>query len=144
FAEHGVTTIEEPIPTRDHTERMLRRAGVPVDRRAGRVSISPVTRLDLDEIEVPGDCASAAPFIAAVCVLAGSNLTIQDVGINPTRTGMLVVLERMGARVGLFGRRWAGGEPVADIEGRQAEPVATAGEPALAPPLIRGLPAGVL
>ncbi len=103
FAEHGVTTIEEPIPTRDHTERMLRRAGVPVDRRPGRVSISPVTRLDLDEIEVPGDFSSAAPFIAAGCVLAGSNLTIQGVGINPTRTGMLVVLERMGARVGLFG-----------------------------------------
>jgi 3-phosphoshikimate 1-carboxyvinyltransferase len=144
FAEHGVTTIEEPIPTRDHTERMLRRAGVPVDRRPGRVSISPVTRLDLDGIEVPGDFSSAAPFIAAGCVLAGSNLTIQGVGINPTRTGMLAVLERMGARVGLFGRRWAGGEPVADIEVRQAELVATEVEPELVPSLIDELPLIVL
>jgi 3-phosphoshikimate 1-carboxyvinyltransferase len=123
---------------------MLRRAGVPVDRRPGRVSISPVTRLDLDEIEVPGDFSSAAPFIAAGSVLAGSNLTIQGVGINPTRTGMLVVLERMGARVGLFGRRWAGGEPVADIEVRQAELVATEVEPELVPSLIDELPLIVL
>jgi 3-phosphoshikimate 1-carboxyvinyltransferase len=93
---------------------------------------------------VPGDFSSAAPFIAAGCVLAGSNLTIQDVGINPTRTGMLVVLERMGARVGLFGRRWAGGEPVADIEVRQAELVATEVEPELVPSLIDELPLIVL
>ena len=140
FAEHGVTTIEEPIPTRDHTERMLRRAGVPVDRRPGRVSISPVTRLDLDELEVPGDFSSAAPFIAAGCVLAGSNLTIQGVGINPTRTGMLVVLERMGARVGLFARRWAGGEPVADIEVEHADLVATEIGPREVPGMIDELP----
>jgi 3-phosphoshikimate 1-carboxyvinyltransferase len=77
-------------------------------------------------------------------VLAGSNLTIQGVGINPTRTGMLAVLERMGARVGLFGRRWAGGEPVADIEVRQAELVATEVEPELVPSLIDELPLIVL
>ena len=61
----------------------------------------------LPEIPVPGDFSSAAPFIAAATILQGSNLTLRDVSINPTRTGMLAVLERMGARVGLFGRRWA-------------------------------------
>ena len=144
FAEHGVTEIEEPVPTRDHTERMLRRAGVPVDRRPGRVAVSPVNHLELTEIDVPGDFSSAAPFIAAACVLSGSNLTIQGVGINPTRTGLLTVLERMGARVGLFGRRWAGGEPVADIEVRPAELVATEVEPELVPSLIDELPLVVL
>ena len=109
FAERGVTVIEEAIATRDHTERMLQRAGAPVDRRPGRVSISPVRGLVLPEIPVPGDFSSAAPFIAAATILQGSNLTLRNISINPTRTGLLVALERMGARVGLFGRRWAAG-----------------------------------
>ena len=132
FAEHGMTVVEEPIATRDHTERMLQRAGVPVDRKPGRIAVSPVRELVLPEIPVPGDFSSAAPFIAAATILQGSNLTIRDVSINPTRTGMLAVLERMGARVGLFGRRWAAGEPVADIE------------PELIPSLIDELPLLVL
>jgi 3-phosphoshikimate 1-carboxyvinyltransferase len=144
FAEHGMTVVEEPIATRDHTERMLQRAGVPVDRRPGRVAVSPVRELVLPEIPVPGDFSSAAPFIAAATILQGSNLTIRDVSINPTRTGMLAVLERMGARVGLFGRRWAAGEPVADIEVRPAELVATDIEPELIPSLIDELPLLVL
>src|SRR6476646_3749610 len=116
FAERGVTVVEEAIATRDHTERMLQRAGVPVDRRPGYVGISPVRELVLPEIAVPGDFSSAAPFIAAATILQGSSLTLRDISINPTRTGMLAVLERMGARVGLFRRRLAAGEPVADIE----------------------------
>jgi 3-phosphoshikimate 1-carboxyvinyltransferase len=144
FAERGVTVVEEPIPTRDHTERMLQRAGVPVDRRPGRVSVSPVSSLELSEIPVPGDFSSAAPFIAAATVLQGSNLTLRGININPTRTGLLSVLERMGARVGLFGRRWAAGEPVADIEVRPAELVATDLEPELVPSMIDELPLLVL
>jgi 3-phosphoshikimate 1-carboxyvinyltransferase len=144
FAEHGMTAVEEPIATRDHTERMLQRAGVPVDRRPGHVAVSPVRELVLPEIPVPGDFSSAAPFIAAATILQGSNLTIRGVSINPTRTGMLAVLERMGARVGLFGRRWAAGEPVADIEVRPAELVATDIEPELIPSLIDELPLLVL
>ena len=140
FAERGMTVVEEPVPTRDHTERMLREAGVPVDRKPGRVAVSPVTRLDLDEVRVPGDFSSAAPFIVAATVVQGSGLTLRGVGINPTRTGLLTVLERMGARVGLFNRRLAGAEPVADVEVRPAELVATDVEPELVPALIDELP----
>src|SRR6476469_3070332 len=93
FAERGVTVVEEAIATRDHTERMLQRAGVPVDRRPGYVGISPVRELVLPEIAVPGDFSSAAPFIAAATILQGSSLTLRDISINTTRTGMLAVLE---------------------------------------------------
>jgi 3-phosphoshikimate 1-carboxyvinyltransferase len=140
FAEHGMTIVEEPVPTRDHTERMLRDAGVPVDRRPGRVAVSPVTSLRLDEVRVPGDFSSAAPFIVAATIVQGSGLTLRGIGINPTRTGLLTVMERMGARVGLFNRRVAGAEPVADIEVRPAELVATEIEPELIPSLIDELP----
>jgi 3-phosphoshikimate 1-carboxyvinyltransferase len=144
FCDQGMTVVEEPIATRDHTERMLQRAGVPVDRRPGRVAVSPVRELVLPEIPVPGDFSSAAPFIAAATILQGSNLTLRNISINPTRTGMLAVLERMGARVGLFGRRWAAGEPVADIEVRPAELVATDIEAEIVPSLIDELPRLVL
>jgi 3-phosphoshikimate 1-carboxyvinyltransferase len=144
YAARGMTVIEEPIPTRDHTERMLQRAGVPVDRRPGRVAVSPVRELVLPEVEVPGDFSSAAPFIVAATVLQGSNLTLRGIGINPTRTGLLAMMERMGARVGLFRRRFAGGEPVADIEVRPAELVAADVEPEVVPSLIDELPLLVL
>ena len=144
FAERGVTTVEEPIPTRDHTERMLRAAGVPVDRRPGLVSVSPVSELALESIDVPGDFSSAAPFIVAATILQGSSLTLRGIGINPTRTGLLAVMERMGARVGLFRRRVLGGEPVADIEVRPAELVAADVGADLVPSMIDELPLLVL
>lgn len=72
YCDHGVTAVEEPLPTRDHTERMLQRAGVPVDRRPGRVAISPVRELVLPAVEVPGDFSSAAPFIVGASVIQGS------------------------------------------------------------------------
>jgi 3-phosphoshikimate 1-carboxyvinyltransferase len=136
----GLTTVVEPIATRDHTERMLRAAGVPVDRGAGRVAVSPVQELRLGEVDVPGDFSSAAPFIVAATVLSGSNLTLRSVGVNPTRTGLLTIMERMGARVGIFRRRLASGEPVADIEVRPAELVAADVEPELVPLLVDELP----
>ena len=89
---------------------------------------------------MPGDFSSAAPFIVAATALSGSNLTLRDVGVNPTRTGLLTVMERMGARVGVFRRRLAGGEPVADIEVRPAELVAADVEPELVPLLVDELP----
>ena len=140
FADRGVTVVEEPVATRDHTERMLREAGAPVDRRPGRVAVSPVASLHLDAVSVPGDFSSAAPFVVAATIVSGSGLTLRGVGINPTRTGLLTVMERMGARVGLFNRRLAGAEPVADIEVRPAELVATEVEPELVPALIDELP----
>ncbi|HEU0193046.1 MAG TPA: 3-phosphoshikimate 1-carboxyvinyltransferase [Gaiellales bacterium] len=142
--ERGMTVVEEPIPTRDHTERLLQRAGVPVDRRPGRVAVSPVRELVLPHIDVPGDFSSAAPFIVAATVLPGSNLTLRGIGINPTRTGLLAVMERMGARVGLFRRRFAGGEPTADIEVRPAELVAADVTAEIVPSLIDELPLLVL
>src|ERR671934_1042680 len=121
----GRTTVVEPLPTRDHTEIMLAAAGAPVTRRPGRVSVGPVERLRLGEIEVPGDFSAAAPFIVAATLLPGSELTIHDVGLNPRRTGFLDVLDRMGARISVFNRRRVGGEHVGDVEVRASELVAT-------------------
>jgi 3-phosphoshikimate 1-carboxyvinyltransferase len=140
FAGRGVTEVREPIPTRDHTERMLRAAGVPVDRSPGRVAVSPAGELHLGDVDVPGDFSSAAPFVVAGTILSGSNLTLRGIGVNPTRTGLLTVMERMGARVGVFRRRLESGEPVADIEVRPAELVAADVEPELVPLLVDELP----
>jgi len=121
----GTTTVVEPAPTRDHTELMLGAAGAQVRRRPSSVSLEPTARLELGEVLVPGDFSSAAPFIVAATLLSGSNLTIHDVGLNPRRTGLLDVLERMGARITVFNRRKAGGELVGDLEVHSAELTAT-------------------
>ena len=130
----------EPVPTRDHTERMLRAAGARVETRPGRVEIWPVERLEPLRLTVPGDFSSAAPFVVAATLLPGSRLRIAGVGVNPTRTGLLDVLERMGARISLYNRTSSGGEPVADLEVEYAELTATAIEPAEVPRLIDELP----
>jgi 3-phosphoshikimate 1-carboxyvinyltransferase len=121
----GTTTVVEPAPTRDHTELMLAAAGASVRRRPGSVSIEPAGRLELGEVTVPGDFSAAAPFVVAATLLAGSELTIHDVGLNPRRTGLLDVLERMGARITIFNRRKVGGELVGDLEVHSAELTAT-------------------
>jgi len=89
------------------------------------VSIEPVGQLRLPEVTVPGDFSAAAPFIVAATLIAGSELTIHDVGLNPRRTGLLDVLERMGARVIVFNRRKVGGELIGDLEVHSAELTAT-------------------
>ncbi len=121
----GKTTVMEPVPTRDHTERMLRAAGARLARRGSRISVERAERLELGEVDVPGDLSAAAPFIVAATLLPGSELIIQGVGVNPTRTGLLDALERMGARISVFNRRSQSGEPVADLEITHAELVAT-------------------
>jgi 3-phosphoshikimate 1-carboxyvinyltransferase len=121
----GTTTVIEPAPTRDHTELMLQAAGARVRRRPVSVSVEPASRLELGEVDVPGDFSAAAPFIVAATLLSGSDLTIHDVGLNPRRTGLLDVLERMGARITVFNRRKAAGEWVGDIEVHSAELTAT-------------------
>jgi 3-phosphoshikimate 1-carboxyvinyltransferase len=137
----GKTVVVEPAPTRDHTERMLRAAGARLRVSAGRrVTVWPADRLELGEVGVPGDFSSAAPFILAATLLPGSDLIISGVGINPTRTGFLHVLERMGARISAFNRRSAGGEPVADLHVTHAELVAAEIGPEEVPTLIDELP----
>jgi len=121
----GTTTVIEPTPTRDHTELMLQAAGARVRRRSSSVSIEPATRLRLEEVRVPGDFSAAAPFLVAATLLAGSELTVHDIGLNPRRTGLLSVLERMGARISAYNRRRLGGEWVGDLSVRSAELVGT-------------------
>jgi 3-phosphoshikimate 1-carboxyvinyltransferase len=119
------TTVIEHVPTRDHTELMLAAAGASLRRRPHSVTVEPAARLQLGEVAVPGDFSAAAPFIVAATLLAGSELTIHDVGLNPRRTGLLDVLERMGARISVFNRRKVGGEWVGDLEVRSSELTAT-------------------
>jgi 3-phosphoshikimate 1-carboxyvinyltransferase len=119
------TTVIEPAPTRDHTELMLSAAGARIRRRPSSVSVEPAGRLQLSEVEVPGDFSAAAPFIVAATLLSGSDLTIHDIGLNPRRTGLLDVLERMGARITVFNRRKVAGEWIGDVQVHSAELVAT-------------------
>jgi 3-phosphoshikimate 1-carboxyvinyltransferase len=139
YAE-GRTTVVEPLPTRDHTEHMLAAAGARVSRRPGSVSVDPAERIALPDIQVPGDFSSAAPFIVAATLLPGSELVIQNLNLNPRRAGLLVVLERMGARINVFNRRSVGGEPVGDLQIRSAELTATAVRPEEVPLLVDELP----
>ena len=115
----------EPLPTRDHTEILLDRAGARVRRKPGRVTVAPVERLELGDVEIPGDFSSAAPLLVAATLLAGSELTVHGVNLNPRRTGLLDVLERMGANVSVLNRRRVGGEAVGDLDVRSAELVGT-------------------
>jgi 3-phosphoshikimate 1-carboxyvinyltransferase len=95
----GPTTVVESEPSRDHTERMLLRAGVRVTREAGRVAVGPQDELELETLHVPGDPSSAAFVIAAAVLVPGSRLVVADMGANWTRVGFLRILERMGAVV---------------------------------------------
>ena len=113
----GPTTVVEPLPTRDHTELMLEAAGVAVTRTQRRISVRPAERLAARRGRRPWRLLrrprrSSSPRR----LLPGSELTIHDLGLNPPRTGLLDVLERMGARITVFNRRTRGGEPVGDLE----------------------------
>jgi 3-phosphoshikimate 1-carboxyvinyltransferase len=118
---HGRSSVSEPAPTRDHTERMLRGFGVEVARDGAKVSLEGGARLSGCRIEVPGDFSSAAFFIVAGCLAATEGLTIRAVGVNPTRTGLLEMLKLMGADIRLEQRPDAGTEPIADIHVRAAD-----------------------
>jgi 3-phosphoshikimate 1-carboxyvinyltransferase len=136
----GETVVVEGVPTRDHTERMLRAAGASVVRRGHRISIRPPERLGIERIDIPGDVSSSAPFVLAATLLSGSELILRGIGVNPARTGFLDVLERMGARISIFNRRVVSGEPVADLEVVHAELVATEIGASEVPGLIDELP----
>ncbi|TML72320.1 MAG: 3-phosphoshikimate 1-carboxyvinyltransferase [Actinobacteria bacterium] len=140
YTASGPTEVIEPAVTRDHTERMLTAMGVRVAREPGKVSVWPAERLRPLSIDVPGDISSAAPFIAAATLLTDSELHIRGVNVNATRTGFLDVLERMGGRVAVYNRRSLGGEPVADLEVRHAELIATNVDAQEVPLLVDELP----
>jgi 3-phosphoshikimate 1-carboxyvinyltransferase len=117
FAE-GRSSVSEPAPTRDHTERMLRGFGVEVLRAGARVSLAGGARLRGCAIQVPGDFSSAAFFIVAGCLAATHGLTLRGVGVNPTRTGLLEMLALMGADIRVEPLAGDGAEPSADIHVR--------------------------
>ena len=95
----GQTTVAEPYPSRDHTERLLHRSRANFEREDGRLRVSQLDELELDEIVVPGDPSSAAFLIAAACLVPRSRVVIRDVCLNWTRTGFLRIIGRMGAVV---------------------------------------------
>jgi 3-phosphoshikimate 1-carboxyvinyltransferase len=134
------TTVIERIPTRDHTELMLDAAGARIRRSTHSVTVEPAGALSIEEVVVPGDFSSAAPLLVAAALVPGSDLTIHDLGVNPRRTGLLGVLERMGARVSVFDRRRVGGEPVASVQVQPGELVATEIEAEEVPGLVDELP----
>lgn len=114
YAE-GKTCVTEPAPTRDHTERMLRGFGYPVTSDGARICLEPGFRLAATDMMVPGDISSAAFFIVGATIAKDSRVEIKNVGINPTRTGILFILKQMGADIELKNERTIGGEPVADL-----------------------------
>jgi 3-phosphoshikimate 1-carboxyvinyltransferase len=116
----GETTVREPGPTRDHTERMLRAMGAEVHSRGATITVEPPERLRPLDLVVPGDLSSAAFLVAAATLVPGSKVVIEGVGVNPTRTGILDIMWAMGADVTLTKERIEGGEPVADLVVRSA------------------------
>lgn len=117
----GETHLHNPAPSRDHTERMLRAMGADIQEDGLSVRIRPAQQLSPLRIEVPGDLSSAAFLIAAGVLVPGSDIIIENVGLNPTRTGLLDALWAMGAQVEVLDQRMAGGEPVGDLRVRAGE-----------------------
>jgi 3-phosphoshikimate 1-carboxyvinyltransferase len=146
LAADGKTTVIEPAPSRDHTERMLAAAGVPLRRDGARITVGNTDELELDEVVVPGDLSSAAFAIAAAVLVPGSRIVIRDAGVNWTRTGFLRILERMGAIVlgdledeppaGMVPSR----EPITELDVAHGPLVGTTVEPEEVPLAIDELP----
>jgi 3-phosphoshikimate 1-carboxyvinyltransferase len=116
----GVTQVTEPAPTRDHSERMLRGFGVQIDTSGPRVRLAGGQKLTGARIEVPGDISSAAFFLVAGCLAGADDFVVENVGVNPTRTGVIDILKLMGADLTVHARPAQGGEPVADIALRRS------------------------
>ena len=112
----GRTSVREPAPSRDHTERMLEAFGVSIDRAAGEVAVVGGARLRATRVDVPGDFSSAAFFIVAALIAGREPLTLREVGVNPTRTAFIDILRLMGADIRLRTCTEKAGEPRADIE----------------------------
>ncbi len=144
----GITIVIEPVATRDHSERMLRSFGArldieEVDGPSGKervIRIHGEAELTGQDIEVPGDPSSAAFFIVAALIVPGSDLTIENVGLNQTRAGIITVLRAMGGNIEELNRREVGGEPVADLRVRHSALTGIEVDPALAPSMIDEFP----
>mgnify|MGYP000890486297 CR=1 FL=1 len=111
----GQTRIIEPEKSRDHTERMLQAMGADLEVQGLEITLKPGRELQAQEFFVPGDISSAAFFLVAALIVPGSEIMIRDVGINPTRAGLIEVLQGMGARLAIENQRVVGGEPIGDI-----------------------------
>ena len=136
----GPTSLVEPGSSRDHTERMLAAAGAKIHFGRGRVELEPGDGLSATVWEVPGDISSAAFLLAAAAIVDGSDLTITNLGLNPTRAGLLDVMSRMGAaiEVNVVAERF--GEPFGDVRVRSSELAGTTIEGSEIPTLIDELP----
>jgi len=117
----GKTCVTEPATTRDHTERMLNAFGYKVETTDNRMCLEGGGRLTACDIDVPSDISSAAFFLVGASIAQNSDITLEHVGINPTRTGVIDILKLMGANIQLLNERLVGGEPVADIRVRSAQ-----------------------
>lgn len=117
----GETCVTEPAPTRDHTERMLEGFGYEVKRDGSTVCVKGGGKLTATNIDVPADISSAAFFLVGASIAEGSDLTLQHVGMNPTRDGVINILRLMGADIAVSNEQVIGGEPVADIRVRSAK-----------------------
>lgn len=141
----GITTVIEPVPTRDHSERMLKGFGaeLEVEQADGEriIRIRGEAELRPQTIEVPGDPSSAAFFIVAALVVPGSELTIENVGLNPTRAGLIGVLRQMGGSIEEVNPRLVGGEPVADLVVRHSALKGIEVDPAVVPSMVDEFPA---
>ena len=141
----GITTVIEPVPTRDHSERMLKGFGATLDVEVEPdgtrwISVMGEAELQPQTIVVPGDPSSAAFFIVAALLVPGSDVTIANVGLNPTRAGLVEVLQAMGGDIELLDPREVGGEPVADLRVRHSLLRGIAVDPAVAPSMIDEYP----
>ncbi|MEZ5688940.1 MAG: 3-phosphoshikimate 1-carboxyvinyltransferase [Caenibius sp.] len=140
----GITTVIEPVPTRDHSERMLRGFGadLTVEENGGEriIRIRGEADLSPQQIVVPGDPSSAAFFVVAALLAGGSDCVIENVGLNPTRAALFTVLRQMGGQIEELNRREVGGEPVADLRVRHSALSGIEVDPALAPAMIDEFP----
>ena len=136
----GETAVTEPTLSRNHTELMLKGFGADISSSGTTASIRPVSELHGQGITVPGDISSAAYFLAAGSLIPNSEILIQNVGINPTRAGIITVCNAMGADLTLLNEHVVSGEPVADLLIRTSQLKATTIEGAIIPTLIDELP----
>ncbi len=140
----GTTTVIEPTPTRDHTERMLRGFGADlhVEESGGEriIRLNGPAQLKPQNVVVPGDPSSAAFFIVAALLCEGSDLVVENVGLNPTRGGLITVLRQMGGHIEELNTREVGGEPVADLRVKHSKLIGIDVDPAIVPSMVDEFP----